>query len=148
MMNRKTLTELTNLCLIYNTNNEILVEEKITKYGKKIVLPGGHVENNESLKDSIIREIYEETNLVITNPILCGIKDKCNADNSRFIVFLYKCNRFTGKIKSSNEGNVFWMKKEDFINIDTIWNMKEILKVIESNQSDELYLFDENFKIL
>ena len=30
-MNRKTLTELTNLCLIYNTNNEILVEEKITK---------------------------------------------------------------------------------------------------------------------
>ena len=38
MMNRKTLTELTNLCLIYNTNNEILVEEKITKYGKKIVL--------------------------------------------------------------------------------------------------------------
>ena len=117
-------------------------------YGKKIVLPGGHVENNESLKDAIIREIYEETNLVITNPILCGIKDKCNADNSRFIVFLYKCNKFTGEIKSSNEGKVFWMKKEDFINLDTIWNMKEILKVIESNQADELYLFDENFNIL
>ena len=133
-MNRKTLTELTNLCLIYNDNNEILVEEKITKYGKKIVLPGGHVENNESLKDAIIREIYEETNLVITNPILCGIKDKCN--------------KFTGEIKSSNEGKVFWMKKEDFINLDTIWNMKEILKVIESNQADELYLFDENFNIL
>ena len=37
-MNRKTLTELTNLCLIYNDNNEILVEEKITKYGKKVDL--------------------------------------------------------------------------------------------------------------
>ena len=134
MMNRKTLTELTNLCLIYNTNNEILVEEKITKYGKKIVFRGYHVENNESLKDAIIREIYEETNLVISNTILCGIKDKCN-----------KC---VGEIKPSNEGNVFWMKKEDFINLDTIWNMKEILKVIESNQADELYLFAENFNIL
>ena len=40
------------------------------------------------------------------------------------------------------------MKKEDFINLDTIWNMKEILKVIESNQADELYLFAENFNIL
>lgn len=148
MMNRKTLTELTNLSLIYNTNNEILVEEKITKYGKKIVFRGYHVENNESLKDAIIRENYEETNLVISNPILCGIKDKCNADNSRFIVFLYKCNKFVGEIKPSNEGNVFWMKKEDFINLDTIWNMKEILKVIESNQADELYLFAENFNIL
>ena len=134
MMNRKTLTELTNLCLIYNTNNEILVEEKITKYGKKIVFRGYHVENNESLKDAIIREIYEETNLDISNPILCGIKDKCN--------------KFIGKIKPSNEGNVFWMKKEDFINLDSIWNMKEILKVIESNQADELYLFAENFNIL
>lgn len=58
---RKQVIELTNMCLIYD-DNRILVEEKIgTKYEGGLVFPGGHVEAGESLLQSVIREMKEET---------------------------------------------------------------------------------------
>ena len=59
-MNRKTLTELTNLCLIYNDNNEILVEEKITKYGKKVDLKEFAIHHRfDGLVGLVPRELHE-----------------------------------------------------------------------------------------
>ena len=56
-MSRKSKVELTNMCLIYD-ENRILVQEKIgTKYEGGLVFPGGHVEAEESLRDSVIRDV-------------------------------------------------------------------------------------------
>ena len=74
-MSRKTKVELTNMCLVYD-EEKVLVQEKTgTKYEGGLVFPGGHVEEGESLRDSVIREIREETGLVIKNPQPCGFKD-------------------------------------------------------------------------
>lgn len=56
-MNRKILTELTNMCMIYDNRGNVLVQEKIVNNSKGIIFPGGHIEDNESIIDSIIREI-------------------------------------------------------------------------------------------
>ncbi len=37
------------------------------------VAPGGKMETGESIRDSVVREYYEETNLRISNPVLKGI---------------------------------------------------------------------------
>lgn len=112
-MSRKSVIELTNMCLIY-TDDKILVQEKNgTKYEGGLVFPGGHVEEGESLRDSIIREIKEETGLTISNPRPCGYKDWIREDGSRYIVLLYKTESFSGDIKSSNEGRVFWLDRKD-----------------------------------
>ena len=37
--------------------------------------PGGHIEEGESLVESVIREIYEETGLTIADPKLVAVKD-------------------------------------------------------------------------
>ena len=59
-MSRKSEIELTNMCLVYD-ENRVLVQEKVgTKYNGGLVFPGGHVEAGESLRDSMIREIYNE----------------------------------------------------------------------------------------
>lgn len=56
------------MCLICD-ETRILVEEKCgTSYSGGLVFPGGHVEKNESLQDSVIREMKEETGLTIKNP--------------------------------------------------------------------------------
>lgn len=48
--------ELTYMCLVYNKNS-ILVQEKVgTKCKGSLVFPGGHVEEGESLCDSMIRK--------------------------------------------------------------------------------------------
>lgn len=71
---RAQMIELTNMCLVYD-DEKILVEKKETKYAGGLVFPGGHVEAGESLRDSVIREIKEETGLYIGEPKPCGYKD-------------------------------------------------------------------------
>lgn len=75
-MNRKTPVELTNMCMIYDDQGNVLVEEKLVHNSKGLILPSGHVESNESVVDSMIREIQEETELTISNLQFCGIKDR------------------------------------------------------------------------
>lgn len=41
----------------------------IKKFGGKWCFPGGHIDNNEFSKNSIIRELKEETGIIINNPI-------------------------------------------------------------------------------
>ena len=86
-MNRNTPVELTNMCMIYDDQGNVLVEEKVGKDYKGIVFPGGHIENGEPIVDSVIREIYEETGLTVSNLELCGVKDWVKEDGNRYIVF-------------------------------------------------------------
>jgi len=63
-MDRKKLVTLTNLCMI-TKGDEILVIDRQKKDWPGITFPGGHVENDESIVDSVIREVKEETGLDI-----------------------------------------------------------------------------------
>lgn len=80
-MSRASLVELTNLCVICD-GSRVLVQDKI---GCGVVFPGGHVELGESMLASVIREMREETGLLIEHPVLCGIKDWMREDGTRFI---------------------------------------------------------------
>lgn len=146
-MSRKSEIELTNMCLVYD-DERILVQEKMgTKYPGGLVFPGGHVEEGESLRDSVIREIKEETGLVISNPIPCGFKDWIQEDGTRYIVLLYKTNQYEGEIKSSDEGRVFWLNREDIPTAKLIWNMRELLEIFESDKYSEFFFeFSKNKK--
>lgn len=138
-MSRKTKVELTNMCLVYD-EEKVLVQEKTgTKYEGGLVFPGGHVEEGESLRDSVIREIREETGLVIKNPQPCGFKDWILEDGTRYIVLLYKTDQFEGELKSSREGKVFWLDRNDISSANLIWNMKELLEIFESDQYSEFF---------
>lgn len=119
-MNRKTPVELTNMCMIYDDQGNVLVEEKLVHNSKGLISPGGHVEGNESVAESLIREIKEETGLTISNLQFCGIKDWIEFDGSRYMVFLYKTNSYSGNIQSSSEGDVFWMPLEELKKKETL----------------------------
>ncbi len=143
-MNRKQEVTLTNMCLIYK-NEEILVLDKIVD-GKStgITFPGGHVEKDESFFDSVVREVFEETGLKISHPKLCGIKNWVEDDGHRYIVFLYKTNIFSGKIKSSDEGEVFWISKNDFHNAKLAYNTDRALKLMEDDELSEFFYYKVN----
>ena len=96
-MERAERVILTNLCMIQD-GTKVLVEEKVGKCANGIIFPGGHVEEHEPVVDSVIREMKEETGLTVEHPRLCGIKEWINEDGSRYIVFLFKADRFSGEL--------------------------------------------------
>lgn len=127
------------MCLVYD-EKKVLVQEKTgTKYEGGLVFTGGHVEEEESLRDSVIREIREETGLVIKNPQPCGFKDWILEDGTRYIVLLYKTDQFEGELKNSREGKVFWLDRNDISSANLIWNMRELLEIFETDQYSEFF---------
>lgn len=109
-MSRMEEVELTNMCMICDGKGNVLVQDKKnhpTWHGWNF--PGGHVEKGEYITPSVIREMEEETGLVIEKPRLCGIKEfHKSKDGKRYIVFLYVADRYSGELKASREGEVFW----------------------------------------
>ena len=134
----------TNLCMIYDDNGNILVQDRADPGWPGLCFPGGHVEPGESFVESVIREVREETGLTIENPILCGTKQFQTRNNERYVVLFYKTNRFSGELKSSREGEVFWIPRDTLKNYTLCEDFMDMVKVFESDDLSEFYYYKEN----
>ena len=138
---------ITNICLIYR-ENKILVIDRKKKDWPGLTFPGGHVEKNEDFNTSVIREVKEETGLKIKKPILCGIEEFKTKNEDRYLMLYYKTNQFTGKLKSSKEGEVFWIDRKDLNKHKLSLDLLRILKVMESDNLSEIIYYEKNNKWL
>ena len=143
-MSRSEQAIFTNLCMVYDDAGNILVQDRLDPDWPGICFPGGHVEPGESFVASVIREVWEETGLTIENPILCGTKQFQTKEGERYVVFFYKTNRFSGEIKSSDEGEVFWIPREDLQNHTLCSDFMDMVKVFEDDNLSEFYYYIEN----
>lgn len=135
---------LTNMCMVYDDKGNVLVQDKIDENWGGLTFPGGHVEKGESFVDSVIREVYEETGLKIENPRICGTKDWPREDGSRYIVVFYKTNKFSGTLKSSDEGEVKWMPLEQMKKEKMASDMDDMLKVFLQDDISEFHYVVED----
>ena len=140
-MGRVENVELTNLCLIRH-GGEILLQNRVKADWRGLALPGGHVEPGESIVDSVIREMKEETGLSIKNPRLRGIK-QFPIEDGRYIVFLYEATEFEGELRDSEEGNMAWYPREQIPQLPTVEDLEELIQVMErEDMSEFIYLVD------
>lgn len=130
-------TNLMNMCMICDGDKVVVIDRKKHNW-PGVTFPGGHVEKDESLVDSVIREVKEETGLIIDSPILCGIVDWCNEED-RDVVLLYKATSFSGELKSSDEGEVWWEKYDNLRNLKLTSGFETYLKVYENDNLGELF---------
>ena len=141
-MARMEEVELTNMCMVCDGKGNVLVQNKKgdrTWHGWNF--PGGHVEQGEFVTPSVIREVREETGLTIENPKLCGIKEfQKEQDGKRFIVFLYAASRFSGELRSSAEGDVFWYPLSELKRSKELADgFSEMLPVFTSDEISEVF---------
>ena len=137
-MGREAQVELTNMCMVCD-GTRVLVQDRAKPGWSGITFPGGHVEPGESVVASVIREVKEETGLDIESPHLCGIKDWMREDGSRYIVLLFKAEKFSGSLAPSREGDVFWAERSELPGMDLARSMGETIEVLLDDTLSELY---------
>ena len=115
-------TQLTTLCYIEKDECYLMLH-RISKandinHGKWIGI-GGHFEKGESPEDCLLREVYEETGLVLNSFRMRGIVTFVSDDVVEYM-FLFTSNDFSGELIECNEGKLAWIAKSDLTKIE-LW---------------------------
>ena len=140
-MERREWAEMTVLCLI-EREGEYLLQDRVKKDWKGYTLPGGHVEPGESIVDAVVREMQEETGLTVENPRLCGVK-QFPIEGGRYLVFLFHASQFRGELRSSEEGQMHWVKREALGTVNLVEDFDALLRVmLDENLSEFQYVVE------
>jgi 8-oxo-dGTP diphosphatase len=142
-MSRSEKAIFTNLCMVCDGKGKLLVQDRKDPSWPGICFPGGHVEPGESFVEAVIREVWEETGLRIENPRLCGTKQFQTHRGERYVVFFYRADRFSGTLRSSEEGEVFWVSRADLTHYPLVPDFESMLKVFEEDTLSEFYYYTE-----
>ena len=57
-----------------------------------------------------------------------------------YVITLYKADKFTGELKSSEEGRVYWIPLEELKTKELATGMEHVLQILESELVDECYM--------
>ena len=98
---------------------------------------GGHVEENETIDECVIREVKEETNLDLISYKLHG-EVLFVLNGYEELMYVYTSKEFKGVLKECNEGTLEWVNKNEVINLP-IWEGDKLIF--------ELMNIDEYFKL-
>lgn len=133
--------EITNMVMVQDkSTGNVIVQERVKSWSG-ISFPGGHVENGESIYDSAVREIKEETGLNVANLKYCGIIYWFNnVTEDRYFVHLYKTTDYSGEMfTETEEGRVFWISLEELYGMELSSNFREYLPVFLEDRYSEAY---------
>jgi len=137
------MVEITNMCMIEAPDGRVLVQHRLPKKNNPwsgLTFPGGHAEPGESIVDSVIREIKEETGLTISEISNCGYVQWYNPEKqSQYIVFLFRATSFSGELKSSTEGRMEWMSLDEMRAGEMAPNMEKYLSVFLNDDVLQAY---------
>ena len=111
-----------------------------------INFPGGKKEPNESIKDCVIRETFEETGIKIENPIEVGYIE---FPTMNFYVHVFKSTQYSGNIKENEaEVDAFWVDTNKVPYEEMREADRNFLPDIISGQYvKRRFMYDENFHI-
>jgi len=113
----------------------LLTKRKIEPYINKWCLPGGHINNYESAKNAVIREVREETGLDY-QPLFYNYFDEIIPDQNIHAVVLAFTGTSGGSLVRDNSeiSDAKWTLLDDALNYEFAFQHNEILKHYRANK--------------
>lgn len=114
---KKNISITTDIVLLNDKNEVLLIKRRIPPFTGSWVLPGGHVEYGETVEDALRREVQEETSIEIDNFYLLGIyseRDRDPRGHTISCAYYSRVDNFP-KIELNDEANEY-----DFFSFDDL----------------------------
>ena len=142
----------TTLCYIEKDNKYLMLhrtkKENDVNEGKWIGV-GGKFEKDETPEECLLREVKEETGLILTEyklrVVITFISDSWETE----YMYLFTANEFTGELITCDEGELKWVEKDRILNLN-IWEGDKIFlkKMIEEDNFFTLKVVYEGDKLI
>ena len=108
----------------------LLAKRNKDKYmGLKWEFPGGKVEQNETFKEALSREILEELNVNIQIHSKVA-QERYQDEEINITLHYYLCSLIDNDIVLSEHEAIEWVKKQDFINYEFVPGDGDITSLI------------------
>lgn len=118
------------LCFITRGHDEVLLLRGApTKriWAGKYNGVGGHVERGEDVFTSAVREIGEETGLLVENVRLRGVTHVDAGEEAGILVFVFSAEHRSGEPSPSPEGALEWVRRDQIGNLPLVEDLPAIL---------------------
>lgn len=133
--------------IVFHEGRLLVIKDKFSRGYK---LPGGHIEKNESIKNAVKREVYEETGVIIEFE---SIMNKGHFRNGQFgesnLYIVCTAKALSKKISIQDTSEIqeaLWIETEDFLKSDDVNNYnKSVIEAAIKNK--ELKLIDRHIKL-
>jgi len=131
-MRRKEAVIFTNMCMIQDDQGRVVMQYHGGNW-EGWCLPGGHVEYGESFTDSVIREVYEETGLTLTDYRYRGLVTFVSDLYPTEYMHLFTATGWTGTPHPCDEGELAWIKKADLLSLPLWEGDKIFLRLLDTD---------------
>lgn len=129
-------TTIGNVCFIFDkAHKKILLLERAREPMRGLYTGvGGKTHLKESVYESCLREVLEETGLGIFNVVLKGVLKTIQEDNrSAWLLFIYTATAESEKLIDCDEGTLQWIPIDTLHSFPLIGFIKEMLPYITND---------------
>lgn len=139
-------------CILINKDKILLIKKPRRGW---YAIPGGKMEQGESIKESVVREYSEETGLHLTNPLLAGSFTFTVFNEDDFVhewmMFTFVGRQFEGELAEfCSEGELEWVATDTITDLPMAEGDREIFEHVL--YSDEMlygsFAYTEDYKLL
>lgn len=138
------------MCMVQD-NDKILLINRPDKLGfPGYIAPGGKVDFPESIVNGAIREVREETGLMVKDIIYKGLDEFCEPNKKlRYMVFNYLATSFEGSLLDNPpEGELLWVNIDEALKLPMqSWFTRRFPLFFQEGTFEMSYIWDEQTRV-